>query len=101
MIISGGYNVYPKEVEDILNELNQIDETAVFGIPDNDLGERVAAAIVMVKNEQFNQVEIETFVNNKLARYKQPRRYVVLDSLPRNTMGKVQKNELRSKFSRP
>jgi len=99
LIISGGYNVYPKEVEDIINELNQIDETAVFGIPDNDLGERVVAAIVLRHNKNFNQSKIEVFVNKKLARYKQPKEYFVLDALPRNSMGKVQKNELRNRFS--
>ncbi len=99
LIISGGYNVYPKEVEDTLNELNQIDETAVFGIPDNDLGERVVAAVVLENNKNFNQSKTEVFVNEKLARYKQPKEYFVLDSLPRNSMGKVQKNELRKRFS--
>ena len=99
LIISGGYNVYPKEVEDILNALNQIDETAVFGIPDSDLGERVVAAVVLENNKNFNQSKTEVFVNEKLARYKQPKEYFVLDSLPRNSMGKVQKNELRKRFS--
>ncbi len=99
LIISGGYNVYPKEIEDILNELNQIDETAVFGIPDNDLGERVVAAVVLENNKNFNQSETEVFVNEKLARYKQPKEYFVLEALPRNSMGKVQKNELRKRFS--
>ena len=99
LIISGGYNVYPKEVEDILNELNQIDETAVFGIQDNDLGERVVAALVLENDKNFNQRKIEVFANEKLARYKQPKEYFVLDSLPRNSMGKVQKNELRKRFS--
>ena len=99
LIISGGYNVYPKEVEDILNALNQIDETAVFGIPDSDLGERVVAAVVLENNKNFIQNKTEVFVNEKLARYKQPKEYFVLDSLPRNSMGKVQKNELRKRFS--
>ena len=99
LIISGGYNVYPKEVEDILNELNQINETAVFGIPDNDLGERVVAAVVLEENKNFNRSKTEIFVNEKLARYKQPKEYFVLASLPRNSMGKVQKNELRKRFS--
>ena len=99
LIISGGYNVYPKEIEDILNEINQFSETAVFGIPDNDLGERVVSAIVLKNNKNFNQSKIEVFVNKKLARYKQPKEYFVLDALPRNSMGKVQKNELRKRFS--
>ena len=99
LIISGGYNVYPKEIEDVLNEIEKIDETAVFGIPDNDFGERVVAAVVMAENESFDKSETEIFVNDKLARYKQPKEYFVLKSLPRNSMGKVQKNELRKKFS--
>ena len=99
LIISGGYNVYPKEIEDVLNEIEKIDETAVFGISDNDFGERVVAAVVMAENESFDKSETEIFVNDKLARYKQPKEYFVLKSLPRNSMGKVQKNELRKKFS--
>jgi malonyl-CoA/methylmalonyl-CoA synthetase len=99
LIISGGYNVYPKEIEDVLNELEKIDETAVFGISDNDFGERVVAAVVMAENESFDKSETEVFVNEKLARYKQPKEYFVLKSLPRNSMGKVQKNELRKQFS--
>ena len=101
LIISGGYNVYPKEVEDVLNELNNVKETSVFGIPDKDFGERVIAAIVMIDNENFNQSQTESFVNDKLARFKQPKEYSVLEALPRNTMGKVQKNELRKRFSNP
>jgi malonyl-CoA/methylmalonyl-CoA synthetase len=98
LIISGGYNVYPKEVEDVLNEIDQIDETAVFGVPDNDFGERVVAAIVMTGIEEFSQNKAEIFVETKLARYKQPREYIVMQTLPRNTMGKVQKNQLRKMF---
>ena len=99
LIITGGYNVYPKEIEDVLNELEKIDETAVFGILDNDFGERVVAAVVMAENESFDKSKTEIFVNDKLARYKQPKEYFVLKSLPRNSMGKVQKNELRKSFS--
>ena len=91
--------MYPKEVEDVLNELDKIDETAVFGISDNDFGEQVVAAVVLLENENFDKSETEIFVNDKLARYKQPKEYFVLKSLPRNSMGKVQKNELRKKFS--
>ena len=91
--------MYPKEVEDVLNEIEKIDETAVFGISDSDFGERVVAAVVMAENESFDKSETEVFVNEKLARYKQPKEYFVLKSLPRNSMGKVQKNELRKQFS--
>ena len=95
LIISGGYNVYPKEVEDVLNKFDEINEAAVFGVPDDDFGERVVAAVVMVENEIFNKYATELFVHSKLARFKHPTDYVVLETLPRNTMGKVQKNELQ------
>ena len=99
LIISGGYNVYPKEVEDVLNELDQIEETAVFGVPDSDLGELVVAAVVLADTEKLNKGQTEHFVNKKLARYKQPKEYITLKRLPRNSMGKVQKIELRKRFS--
>ena len=101
MIISGGYNVYPKEVEDVLNVLGEIDELAGFGLSDKDIGERAIAAIVMVDKENFHQSQTDSFVNDQLARYKKPKEYVVLEALPRNPMSKVQKNELRKLFSNP
>ena len=95
LVISGGYNVYPKEVEDVLNASDGVDESAVFGVPDPDFGEAVVAAIVGTATEDA----LRTAVADQLARYKQPRRYVMLDALPRNTMGKVQKNVLRAQFA--
>ena len=72
----------------------------MFGIPDNDFGELVVAAVVMQENEIFDKRKAETFVNGKLARYKQPKEYFVLERLPRNSMGKVRKHELQRQFSR-
>jgi malonyl-CoA/methylmalonyl-CoA synthetase len=72
----------------------------VYAPPDNDFGERVVAAIVITGIEEFCQNKAEIFVNTKLARYKQPREYIVLQNLPRNTMGKVQKNQLRNIFQK-
>jgi malonyl-CoA/methylmalonyl-CoA synthetase len=100
LIISGGYNVYPREVEDVLNELDNVEETAVFGISDSDFGELVVAAVVMQENEIFDKRKAEIFINGKLARYKQPKEYFVLERLPRNSMGKVRKHELQRQFSR-
>ncbi|MEM7295806.1 MAG: AMP-binding protein [Pseudomonadota bacterium] len=92
LIISGGYNVYPKEIEDVINSVDGVTESAVFGVPHVDFGESVVAAVVG-RDVDLNTIKVE--VEGKLARFKHPRSYVVLDSLPRNAMGKVQKNLLR------
>ena len=95
LIITGGYNVYPKEIEDVLNEIDGVLESAVFGIPDPDFGEAIIAALVMEPGAEADTDEIGGVVKEKLARFKHPRRYEVMAELPRNTMGKVQKNLLR------
>ncbi|RLJ58908.1 malonyl-CoA/methylmalonyl-CoA synthetase [Litoreibacter meonggei] len=99
LIISGGYNIYPKEIEDALNDIDGVLESAVFGVPNSDFGESVVAAIILEQGGSLNEREIAQIVEPLLARYKHPRRYVTLDALPRNTMGKVQKNILREKYS--
>lgn len=93
LIISGGYNIYPKEIEDVLNDIVGITESAVFGIPHAEFGESVIAAVVC--DAVFDEDLVRTRVEEKLARFKQPREYRVMEALPRNTMGKVQKNILR------
>ncbi|WP_019953966.1 malonate--CoA ligase [Yoonia vestfoldensis] len=95
LIIAGGYNIYPKEVEDAINAVAGVLESAVFGVPDADLGEQVVAAVVLEAGIALAPADIAAQVAATLARFKQPRRYVLLDALPRNTMGKVQKNVLR------
>jgi malonyl-CoA/methylmalonyl-CoA synthetase len=95
LIIAGGYNIYPKEVEDAINVVDGVLESAVFGVPDADLGEQVVAAVVLEAGVTLTPEDIAAEVAPTLARFKQPRRYVLLDALPRNTMGKVQKNVLR------
>lgn len=99
LIISGGYNIYPKEVEDVLNSIPCIIESAVFGVPNPDRGETVIAAIV-VDESSYDEAAIVAKVDTELAVFKRPRHYVVMQSLPRNTMGKVQKNVLRDRYSR-
>ena len=94
LIISGGYNIYPKEIEDVLNEVPGVTETAVFGVPHADFGESVVAAVV----GDAAEATLQGAANEKLARFKHPRRYVFMESLPRNTMGKVQKNVLRADY---
>ncbi|WP_171102124.1 malonyl-CoA synthase [Ruegeria sp. HKCCD7255] len=98
MIITGGYNVYPKEVEDVLNDIDGVLESAVFGVPDADFGEAIVAALVAEPGVALSIDQITAVVKEKLARFKHPGRYEVLTELPRNTMGKVQKNLLRQEY---
>jgi malonyl-CoA/methylmalonyl-CoA synthetase len=96
LVISGGYNVYPKEVESELDAVPGVAESAVFGVPHPDFGEGVTAAVVLQSGVKLSQTDILDAVRSRLARYKLPKRILVVDELPRNTMGKVQKNLLRA-----
>lgn len=98
LIISGGYNVYPKEVEQIVDDLPEVEESAVFGVPHPDLGEAVTAAVVLLDGRQLSESDVLAAMEDKIARYKRPRQVFIVDSLPRNVMGKVQKNQLREQF---
>ena len=98
LIISGGLNIYPKEIELILDQMPGIVESAVVGIPHPDFGESVVAVLVGEKNE-IDLVAVEAGIAESLASFKRPRKFIVVESLPRNAMGKVQKNELRSEFA--
>ena len=98
VVISGGYNVYPKEVEDLIEEMPGVAETAVIGVPHPDFGEGVVAVVVPA-NEEVGRGAVEEALRGRLARFKQPKRVVNLDALPRNAMGKVQKNALREQFA--
>jgi malonyl-CoA/methylmalonyl-CoA synthetase len=99
LVISGGYNVYPKEVETELDALPGILESAVFGVPHPDFGEGVTAAVVAKSGVTLAEKDIIDAVKMRLARYKVPKRILLVDELPRNTMGKVQKNVLRKTFA--
>jgi malonyl-CoA/methylmalonyl-CoA synthetase len=96
LIISGGYNVYPKEVELVLDELPGVTESAVIGVPHPDFGEGVVA-VVMGKGDEAAMI---AQARRQLAAYKAPKRVVFVDELPRNAMGKVQKNLLRETYGR-
>ena len=98
LIISGGYNIYPKEIEDVINDVDGILESAVFGVPHADFGESVLAAVVL-EDASLSPEAIAELVEPNLARFKHPRRYILSEALPRNTMGKVQKNVLRAEHS--
>ncbi|HMM75666.1 MAG TPA: AMP-binding protein [Gammaproteobacteria bacterium] len=95
LVISGGLNVYPSEVETVLDALPGIRESAVVGLPHPDFGEQVVAVIVAEDEARPEEEAIRAAVRTQLAAYKQPKRYVFVDALPRNAMGKVQKNVLR------
>jgi malonyl-CoA/methylmalonyl-CoA synthetase len=97
LIISGGYNVYPAEVEAVIDELHSVRESAVVGAPHPDFGECVVAFVIPNdKNRPPAAADVIQWVKSSLANYKVPKQVVVVDELPRNTMGKVLKNELRA-----
>ena len=98
LIISGGLNVYPKEVEDRLNRLDGVQESAVFGLPHPDFGEAVTAVIVF-NHHPLKEIKILEQLKPLLAPFKLPKRILPISELPRNSMGKVQKNLLRKQHS--
>jgi len=98
MIISGGYNIYPKEIELVLDAQPAVLESAVIGVPHRDLGETVIGVIVAQPGEQPDLDQIMAAVQVSLARFKHPRKLVIVRELPRNSMAKVQKNVLREEF---
>ena len=97
LVISGGYNVYPKEVETLIDEIPEVVESAVIGVPHADFGEGVVA--VVVTRGRVDDELVRTHLKDRLARYKQPKRVIRVDDLPRNAMGKVQKNVLRQRYA--
>ncbi len=98
LIISGGFNVYPKEIESQIDELPGVKESAVFGVPHPDFGEGVTAVVVPDGSAQLTEQSMVEALSDRLARFKQPKRVFFVDELPRNTMGKVQKNILRDTY---
>ncbi|GIT88118.1 malonyl-CoA synthase [Roseobacter sp. OBYS 0001] len=98
LIISGGYNIYPKEIELVLDEQPGVLESAVIGVPHPDFGETVVAVLVPVPEATPDLSQIEQAVRQALARFKNPQKMIIVPELPRNTMGKVQKNELRARY---
>ncbi len=99
LIISGGFNVYPAEVEALLDELPGVAESAVIGVPHPDFGEAVVAVLAPKPGAELGQDAVQASMNDRLAKFKQPKKVHVLEALPRNTMGKIQKNVLRERFS--
>jgi malonyl-CoA/methylmalonyl-CoA synthetase len=98
LIITGGYNVYPKEVETEIDALPGVVESAVIGCPHPDFGEGVTAVVVTEANASINAASISAALDQRLAKFKLPKRVLIVSELPRNTMGKVQKNVLRENY---
>lgn len=99
LIITGGYNVYPKEIETELDAMGGVVESAVIGVPHPDFGEGIVAVVVAKEGEPLSEDLILDTLKPKLANFKRPKRVFVVDELPRNTMGKVRKEVLRTKFA--
>lgn len=99
LIISGGYNVYPKEIETVIDIMPGVAESAVIGVPHADLGESVVAVVVAKQGKQLDPVQMLSDLKSQIANFKVPKHIYLVDQLPRNTMGKVQKNVLREQYT--
>ncbi len=98
LVISGGFNVYPKEIESEIDAMPGVIESAVIGVPHADFGEGVTAVLVCNKGADVTEAAVLQALDGRLAKFKMPKRVFVVDELPRNTMGKVQKNILRDTY---
>lgn len=99
LVISGGYNVYPKEIEGLIDDIPGVVESAVIGVQHPDLGEGVTAVVVPQPDASLDEAQVIAAIGDKLARYKQPKKVLFVQELPRNVMGKVQKAELRKTYA--
>lgn len=99
LIISGGFNVYPAEIEAAIDAVKGVAESAVIGLPHPDFGEGVCAVVACKPGHTLSEEDIIAPLKDVLARFKQPKRVIFLDELPRNAMGKIQKKELREQFA--
>jgi malonyl-CoA/methylmalonyl-CoA synthetase len=100
LVISGGFNVYPKEIESEIDAMPGVIESAVIGVPHADFGEGVTAVVVCDKGAGIDETSVLQALDGRLAKFKMPKRVFVVDELPRNAMGKVQKNILRDTYSK-
>ena len=98
LVITGGLNVYPKEVESAIDQIAGVNESAVIGIPHRDFGEAVTAVVVLDEDASVTEDDVITHLKSTLANFKVAKRVYFVDELPRNTMGKVQKNVLREVY---
>ncbi len=100
LVISGGFNVYPKEVENEIDAIPGVVESAVIGVPHADFGEGVTAVVVNGKDSKLDEAAVMKALDGRLAKFKMPKRVIFVDDLPRNSMGKVQKNVLRDSYAK-
>src|ERR1700716_269714 len=100
LVSSGGFNVYPKEIESEIDAMPGLVESAVIGIPNADFGEGVTAVVVCDKGAKVDETSVLKALDGRLAKFKMPKRVIVVDELPRNAMGKVQKNILRDTYAK-
>jgi malonyl-CoA/methylmalonyl-CoA synthetase len=100
LVISGGFNVYPKEIESEIDAMPGVIESAVIGVPHADFGEGVTAVVVCNKGAGISEASVLKALDGRLAKFKMPKRVFVVDELPRNAMGKVQKNILRDTYAK-
>ncbi len=99
LVISGGFNVYPKEIESEIDAMPGVIESAVIGVPHADFGEGVTAILVCDKGARVDEASVLKALDGRIAKFKMPKKVIVVAELPRNTMGKVQKNILRDTYS--
>jgi fatty-acyl-CoA synthase len=98
MILSGGENVFPQEVEETLVAHEAVADAAVFGVPDPDFGQRLAAMVVLKPGGTATEDELQNYVRGQLARYKIPREIAFVDRLPRTSTGKIQRRKLAEQY---
>ena len=100
LVISGGFNVYPKEIESEIDAMPGVVESAVIGVPHADFGEGVTAVVVCDNGAGVDETSVLKALEGRLAKFKMPKQVIVVDELPRNAMGKVQKNILRDTYAK-
>ena len=101
MIITGGENVYPREVEEILYTKPEVEECAVIGLPDKEYGERVTAFIILKEGQQLDPTPLKSYLKTKLSSFKVPKEFFFVDDLPKSSAGKILKRELKQKVLHP
>jgi long-chain acyl-CoA synthetase len=100
MIITGGENVYPREVEEIIFTIPDVQECAVVGLPDREWGERVVAFVIPKSGKSLQAADLKTFLKQRLSAFKIPKEFIMVDELPKNSTGKILKREIRKQFNK-
>ena len=98
MIITGGENVYPREIEELLYERPEIQECSVVGVPDKEYGEKVVAVVIPLPGAAIDPAELKTYLRSRLSPFKTPKRFIIADELPKSPTGKILKREIRKKL---